>query len=286
VTASQLALFETATLVLDASFGRATRTELPGPADDPAWVEHVPGWLAGQQQLFEELERSVVWHQEDRVMYQQRVQVPRLYATLPEDRAVPSILRQAQALLQKRYGEDFARISLGYYRDGSDSVAWHGDYVAREMPRATVATLSLGAPRPFLLRPQGGGASRSWSLGWGDLFVMGGSCQRTWQHAIPKRKQAAARIAVMFRPIWPNAETACRLLLGVGTMANSNPIATDAPPAHVGAEYENPSTKPLRGPFGPTERDGVQRLVWSLLFGLVLAIVAVGVLLSIVRHTP
>jgi alkylated DNA repair dioxygenase AlkB len=203
VTASQRALFETASLVLEPNFSGAVRTDLPGPLDDPAWVEHVPGWLAGQQLLFEELQRSVVWHQEDRVMYQQRVQVPRLYATLPEDRAVPDILRHAQVLLQERYGEDFARISLGYYRDGSDSVAWHGDYVAREMPRATVATLSLGAPRPFLLRPHGGGPSRSWSLGWGDLFVMGGSCQRTWQHAVPKRKRAASRIAVMFRPIWP-----------------------------------------------------------------------------------
>lgn len=203
MTASQLALFETSSVALDATFSGALRTDLPGAPDDPAWVEHVPAWLSGQQQLFEELERSVVWHQEDRVMYEQRVQVPRLYASLPKDGAVPAVLHRAQALLRQRYGEHFERISLGYYRDGRHSVAWHGDYVAREMPQAVVATLSLGAPRPFLLRPKGGGRSLSWSLGWGDLFVMGGSCQRTWQHAVPKRKAAASRIAVMFRPIWP-----------------------------------------------------------------------------------
>ena len=129
--------------------------------------------------------------------------MPRLYAVLPADGALPAILERAQRLLGARYGEAFARVSLGYYRDGRDSVAWHGDYVAREMRQAVVATLSLGTPRPFLLRPSGGGSSLSWHLGWGDLFVMGGSCQRTWRHSVPKRKQAAPRIAVMFRPDWP-----------------------------------------------------------------------------------
>jgi len=38
------------------------------------------------------------------------------------------------------------------------------------------------------------------SLGDGDLLVMGGSCQRTWQHSVPKVRQAAPRIAIMFRP--------------------------------------------------------------------------------------
>jgi len=138
-------------------------------------------------------------------MYDQRVQVPRLYAALPADGATPDILHHAQRLLNQRYGEAFTRLSLGYYRDGQDSVAWHGDYVARELRSAVVATISLGAPRRFLLRPSGGGRSLAWSLGWGDLFVMGGSCQRTWQHCVPKRQQAAPRIAVMFRPVWSDA---------------------------------------------------------------------------------
>jgi alkylated DNA repair dioxygenase AlkB len=83
-----------------------------------------------------------------------------------------------------------------------DSVAWHGDYVAREMDRAIVATVSVGAPRRFLLRRKGGGKSIALSLGWGDLLVMGGTCQRTYQHAIPKVRRAEPRIAIMFRPDW------------------------------------------------------------------------------------
>ena len=70
------------------------------------------------------------------------------------------------------------------------------------MDRALVATVSVGAPRRFLMRPHGGGRSVSLSLGWGDLLVMGGTCQRTWQHAIPKVKSALPRIAIMFRPSW------------------------------------------------------------------------------------
>ena len=205
MAAPQLGLFDAPQVALDATFRGAVRTTLPGALDDHAWVEHVPGWLAGHQRVFDELERATRWRQEERAMYDKRVQVPRLYATLPADGPVPSVLEHAQRLIEQRYGEAFPRISLGYYRDGRDSVAWHGDYVAREMRSAVVATISLGTPRRFLLRPSGGGRSLAWSLGWGDLFVMGGSCQRTWQHCVPKRPEAAPRIAVMFRPRWPDA---------------------------------------------------------------------------------
>jgi alkylated DNA repair dioxygenase AlkB len=65
-----------------------------------------------------------------------------------------------------------------------------------------VAILSLGQPRPLLLRPRGGGpAAVGRPLGHGDLIVMGGSCQRTWDHAIPKtRADVGGRISVQFRP--------------------------------------------------------------------------------------
>jgi alkylated DNA repair dioxygenase AlkB len=91
------------------------------------------------------------------------------------------------------------RITCNLYRDGNDSVAWHGDRIARDLPQATVAVVSLGEPRPFRLRPRGGGSSLSWPAGRGDLIVMGGSCQRTCDHSVPKVASAGPRIAVMFR---------------------------------------------------------------------------------------
>jgi hypothetical protein len=64
-----------------------------------------------------------------------------------------------------------------------------------------VAIVSLGAPRSLLLRPIGGGATVRFRVGAGDLLVMGGSCQRTWEHAVPKTaRPVGPRISVQFRP--------------------------------------------------------------------------------------
>jgi alkylated DNA repair dioxygenase AlkB len=172
--------------------------------DDDAWVDHLPGWMAGHHDLFEELVRTTCWRQEQRKMYDRTVDVPRLIATLPAEGPGHPVLEEARRLLSAHYGVDFGSPSLGFYRDGRDSVAWHGDYVARNTARAHVASVSLGEPRRFLLkRRAAGGRSIAYTLGWGDLLVMGGACQRTWQHCIPKVSDAGPRIAVVFRDFSP-----------------------------------------------------------------------------------
>jgi alkylated DNA repair dioxygenase AlkB len=197
----QLGLFgNEETPAIDASFVRLARTELePG-----AWFDYAQGWLRGHESLFDVLASSLRWRSERREMYTRVVDVPRLYALVPEDGAGHPLLEVMRRSLSARYGEQFERVSLAYYRDGRDSVAWHGDTVARELQNAVVATVSVGAPRRFLLRPKGGGRSLALSLGWGDLLVMGGTCQRTWQHSVPKVMSAGPRIAIMFRPSWSN----------------------------------------------------------------------------------
>jgi alkylated DNA repair dioxygenase AlkB len=183
---------------VDASFATLRRVAL----DATAWVEHASGWLVGHAALFERLARTTTFHESRREMYDRTVDVPRLVAQLPEDGTGHAVIDDMRAALAARYGTALPHVSLAWYRDGRDSVAWHGDYVAREMDEALVATVSLGAPRRFLLRPVGGGRSIAFSLGWGDLLVMGGSSQRTWQHAVPKVAHAEPRMAVMFRPDW------------------------------------------------------------------------------------
>lgn len=197
---AQLDLFGRGEPHFDPTFRGVRRFEL----EPDAWVEFVPGWLRGHQILLDTLLATTRFHSEQRLMYDRVVQVPRLYAVLAAGTPRPPVIDAMQAVLSERYGEQFSRVSLGYYRDGRDSVAFHGDYVARSLPQALVATVSVGAPRRFLLRPTTGGKSRSFSLGRGDLLVMGGSCQRTWQHAIPKSLTLGAqpRIAIMFRPEW------------------------------------------------------------------------------------
>jgi alkylated DNA repair dioxygenase AlkB len=189
----------------DPEFTRLVRTEL----GDGAFVDHVPGWVAGQDTLFDRLYATTRWRHESRPMYDRVVAVPRLIAVLtatedgPSDGEGDPILCAMRAALSARYREDFVRISLALYRDGKDSVAFHGDTTARDLPEATVASVSLGEPRRLLLRPTAGGRSvASFLLGHGDLFVMGGTCQRTFRHAVPKVAAAGPRMAVMFRPVW------------------------------------------------------------------------------------
>jgi len=107
--------------------------------------------------------------------------------------------RACSAPLSDRYAVRFTPGRVNLYRDGSDTAAWHGDRVARELPEAVVALVSLGAIRPFQLRPAGGGPSVLYRPGPGDLLVMGGSCQRTRQHAAPKCRGVGPRISLQFR---------------------------------------------------------------------------------------
>lgn len=182
----------------DPSFARVRRLELAGGA----WVEEVPGWVRGHEALFDTLERGTRWRSERRVMYERKVDVPRLIASVPRDGGGHPLVEAMRTALSARYATDFVHVSMALYRDGKDSVAFHGDTTARDLPEALVATVSLGFRRRFLLKPAAGGESIAFALGEGDLLVMGGSCQRTWRHGIPKVAAAGPRISIMFRPVW------------------------------------------------------------------------------------
>lgn len=175
--------------------------------DRGAWVDLRRGWLQGADPLLEALLRDVPWRAERRRMYDDVVLVPRLTRFYAADEPLPHrLLDEARELLSDHYeaelGERFRTAGLCCYRDGRDSVAWHGDRIGRSREEDTmVAILSLGSPRPLLLRPRDGGATAlRLPLGHGDLVVMGGSCQRTWDHAIPKTTQGVGpRVSVQFR---------------------------------------------------------------------------------------
>lgn len=168
-----------------------------------AWVEYVPNWLHGEQTLFDRIVADTRWQAGQRPMYDRIVDVPRLAASLPKHGPMPSVVRRISDLLTERFDEPCRRIGLAWYRDGSDSVAPHGDQVARNMHTTVMATVSCGARRRFLLSPVDGGPSVSFDLGQGDLLVMGGTIQRTWRHGIPKTtKPVGPRLCIMFRPPW------------------------------------------------------------------------------------
>jgi alkylated DNA repair dioxygenase AlkB len=187
---------------VDESFSDLRRIHL----DDDSWVDLAPRWMRGADLVFAELVARLDWRQREVVMYDRLLPEPRLTAwwdtSHSTDEPLP-ILADARHVLSRHYARPFDSIGCNLYRDGRDSVAWHGDrerYV-REDP--IVAIVSVGAPRPFHLRPRvhrEGVDHQQFLIGQGDLLVMGGACQHDWEHCVPKLAHAAGpRLSIMFR---------------------------------------------------------------------------------------
>lgn len=177
---------------------------------DGAWLDVLRSWVPEPDDVLATLVREVPWRAERRQMYDRLVDVPRLLHTYMVDEDLPHpVLTAARDALSEHYrlelGEPFRTAGCCYYRDGNDSVAWHGDTIGRGSTHDTVVAIcSLGDPRKLHLRPRGGGRPDEGfavEMGHGDLVVMGGSCQRTWEHAVPKVAHAGPRVSVQFRPL-------------------------------------------------------------------------------------
>jgi alkylated DNA repair dioxygenase AlkB len=194
----QPSLFETeASAGIDESFASVERVQL----DPASWVDYDPAWVTGSDALFAKLLDGRDWGQRSRPMYERRVKEPRLTSLWRAGSAPlePQILERMRRALSERYGVELDSAGFNLYRDGRDSVAWHGDRISKEIPDPIVALVSVGEPRKFLLRPKEGGRSRAFQLGRGALLVTGGRTQRDWQHSVPKVASAGPRISIAFR---------------------------------------------------------------------------------------
>jgi alkylated DNA repair dioxygenase AlkB len=182
---------------VDQSFALLARRQL----DEDCWLDFAPEWLSGADTVFDALVENVTWQHRTVTMYERRLPEPRLTSWWAEGHGAEPhpVLRDIRTVLSEHYGESFDSIGFNWYRDGNDSVAWHGDRRGPRLPAVVVAILSVGDRRPFRLRPKGGGQSMTWDVGHGDLLVMGGACQRHWEHTVPKVRHAGPRISVTFR---------------------------------------------------------------------------------------
>lgn len=179
--------------------------------DATSWIDHAPNWCEGSDDLFNELTTMLPLRQRTGVqMYEQIVDEPRLTAWWRleggDDEHLP-VLREMRLALAAHYHEPFDSIGFNLYRDRHDSVAWHGDRHRHVVTNPIIAIVSVGCPRPLRVRRRDrsggrGGPSRSWSLGNGDLFVMGGACQHDWEHTVPKvSHQVGPRLSITFRSV-------------------------------------------------------------------------------------
>ena len=169
---------------------------------DEAWVDTMTGFVRGGDTLLNTLVATVPLFTERRPMYDKMVDVPRLSAHLPADLlgSLVPVVNNITAMLNARYQKAFTQVGINLYRNERDSVSWHADKIGRVMHQPIVGLVSLGAARPFLLRPRGGGQSQRFLLGSGDLLVMGGTCQHRFEHSVPKIPHPTApRISITFR---------------------------------------------------------------------------------------
>jgi alkylated DNA repair dioxygenase AlkB len=195
----QASLFGLETPAIDAGLAGLERTWL----DETSWVDRLSRWLQGSDHVFAELVARLPWRQRRVRMYDRMVDEPRLTWWWSEDEGPGElplpVVPEMAAALDGHYDLHFDSVGFNFYRDGRDSVAWHRDRVSKTQANPVVAIVSVGAPRPFLLRPFGGGSSRPFLLGQGDLFVLGGAIQHQWEHTVPKVAAAGPRISIMFR---------------------------------------------------------------------------------------
>jgi alkylated DNA repair dioxygenase AlkB len=196
--AFQPSLFDARAPSFDGSFSALERIHL----DEASWLDHAPGWVRGSDALFLEILESRRWSQRSRWMYDRKLPEPRLtspWSLSTGEPLEPAILEELRLALGARYGVVFDSVGFNLYRDGQDSVAWHGDKIRKEIEEPIIPLVSLGEPRKFLLRPRGGGRSCAFLLGRGDLLVTGGRTHRDWEHCVPKVARAGPRISIAFR---------------------------------------------------------------------------------------
>ncbi len=196
----QASLFGSDEPTFDPDFTTSARSALSGSS----WIEYTPEWLHGSDTLFDDLLESLDFRQRTAIpMYDRLVDEPRLTAWWNEADGRPEpheILADVRAALAWKYDRHFDSIGFNLYRNQRDSVAWHADRHRHHVSDPVVAILSVGTSRPFQMRQNDGGASLTWGLGGGDLFVMGGACQHEWQHCVPKRaRPVGPRLSITFR---------------------------------------------------------------------------------------
>ena len=114
-------------------------------------------------------------------------------------------LAELRARCEARTGVAFNCVLCNLYRDGRDSVGWHADDERELGPSRddiAIGSVSLGAPRRFVLKHRRDGRRLVFELGEGSLFVMRGRTQRHWVHSLPKtQKPCGARLNLTFRVV-------------------------------------------------------------------------------------
>jgi len=163
--------------------GRLERRQL----DPSSWVDVARGWLRDPQEVYAELAAGVPWRQAALWRYDHPRLEHRLSASVrPTLQGPHPAVLETHKALRRAYGVELSGVGLSWYRDGRDALGAHRDSDLRWCDDTLIAVLTLGAERPWLLRPARGTAAEvDLSPRSGDLLVMGGRAQADWLHGVP-----------------------------------------------------------------------------------------------------
>ena len=136
------------------------------------------------------------------------------------------MLAEVTRTLQRRYKVDFPGFGMIQYRDGNDGQGFHRDTDMRWLDDTIIAVLTLGAQRPWLLRPRSSrdlvvpahGATFDVSPSCGDLLVMGGRSQADWEHSVAYLKGANPGVRISLQ--WRFARKTGEPFMGAGYRAD------------------------------------------------------------------
>ena len=178
--------------------------------DDGSWVDISRGWLSGADALYDSLLQGVPWQSSRLFRYDHWVEEKRLGSFWSRGRPLPHpALAEVTRTLQRNYKARFEGFGMIQYRDGGDGQGFHRDTDMRWLDDTIIAILTLGATRPWLLRPRSTRTNpdSTWTKdidlapGNGDLIVMGGRCQADWLHSVPylTGRKVGIRISLQWR---------------------------------------------------------------------------------------
>ena len=180
-------------------------------AGGPKCVDYYPGWVNDADQLFGVLRGDIAWEQHTITLYGRSVPTPRLTAWMAdtayrysgivnEPAPWPEPLAELRERLRNELGVSFNSCLANLYRDGTHSMGYHSDDEPELGPRPTIASISLGDRRRFVLRHRMTRERWSWDLGHGDLLVMRDESQRDFAHAVPRTSRPVGpRMNLTFR---------------------------------------------------------------------------------------
>ena len=119
---------------------------------------------------------------------------------LEASEAIPEMFSPVINYMRQKYNSNFNMLLINWYRNGDDYIGMHSDDETQFIEGSPVITITLGVTRPFILKHKYNNDKKIVNVENNTVLVMGGTCQITHKHGLPKRKKITeSRISITLR---------------------------------------------------------------------------------------